>query len=126
MKQHPIADAGELCRITLTRPLPHLGGGLLAGFRPMRSRPLMAILLLAPTGLTCCGAMTSSETKLDDRTFKIEGPGVPGGADAPNRRMAERVCPGGYRVLDSQRFKESSGDFADSADIHTNWTIRCL
>jgi hypothetical protein len=92
----------------------------------MRRLLLMAILLLTPAGLTCCGAMNSSATKVDDRTFKIEGPGVPGGADAPNRRMAERVCPGGYRVLDSQRFKTSSGDFADSADIHTNWTIRCL
>jgi hypothetical protein len=92
----------------------------------MRSRLLMAILLLASTGLTCCGAMSSSATKLDDRTFRIEGPGVPGGVEAPNRRMAERVCPGGYRVLDSQRFRESGGDFADTHDIHTNWTIRCL
>ena len=92
----------------------------------MRRLLLMAILLLTPTGLTCCSPMSSQATKVDDRTFKIEGPGVPGGAEAPNRRLAERVCPGGYRVLDSQRFKTSSGDFADSADIHTNWTIRCL
>jgi hypothetical protein len=98
----------------------------LSGFGPMRSRLLMAILLLASTGLTCCGAMSSSATKLDDRTFRVEGPGVPGGAEGPNRRMAERVCPGGYRVLDSQRFKDSGGDFADAAEIHTTWTIRCL
>jgi hypothetical protein len=105
---------------------PAWGGGALSGFGPMRSRLLMVILLLAPAGLTCCGALQSQATKIDDRTFKIEGPGVPGGAEAPNRRLAERVCPGGYRVLDSQRFKISSGEFADSADIHTNWTIRCL
>lgn len=91
----------------------------------MSYRLLIAILLLVPTGLTDCSAQ-SQATKLDERTFKIEGPGVPGGAEAPNRRLAERVCPGGYRVLDSQRFKESGGDFADSQEIHTNWTIRCL
>jgi hypothetical protein len=104
----------------------NLGGGLLSRSGPICRALLMAILLLAPTGLTGCSAMSSQATKLDERTFRIEGPGVPGGAEAPNRRMAERVCPGGYRVLDSQRFKTSSGDFADSADIHTNWTIRCL
>ena len=97
----------------------------MSGFVPMRRPLLMAILLLIPTGLACCTAQ-SQATKVDDRTFKIEGPGVPGGADAPNRRLAERVCPGGYRVLDSQRFKESGGDFGDVHDIHTNWTIRCL
>jgi len=125
MKQHPVADAGKLCRITPTRPLPHQGGGTLWCFGPMRRRLLMAILLLAPGGLTCCSAQ-SQATKVDDRTFKIEGPGVPGGAEAPNRRLAERVCPGGYRVLDSQRFKTGSGGFGDPADVHTNWTIRCL
>ena len=98
----------------------------MSGFGPVRRRLLMAIFLLAPTGLACCAAQQSQATKIDDRTFKIEGPGVPGGAEAPNRRLAERVCPGGYRVLDTQRFKESGGDFADIHDIHTNWTIRCL
>ena len=91
----------------------------------MRSRLLMAILVLAATALTCCTPQ-SQATKLDDRTFRIEGPGVPGGVEAPNRRMAERVCPGGYRVLDSQRHKESGGEFADAAEIYTTWTIRCL
>ena len=126
MKHHPVAGAGELCRITPTLPFPIKGEGLCSAFAPMRRLLLMTILLLTPTGLTCCSPMSSSATKVDDRTFKIEGPGVPGGADAPNRRLAERVCPGGYRVLDSQRFKESGGDFGDVHDIHTNWTIRCL
>jgi hypothetical protein len=137
MKQHAVAGTGELCRITPTHPrnaplwwasvwgLPHRVGGLLSGFGPMHRSALMAILLLAPSGLTCCTAQ-SQATKLDDRTFKVEGPGVPGGAEGPNRRLAERLCPGGYRVLDSERFKTSSGDFGDTADIHTNWTIRCL
>jgi hypothetical protein len=72
-------------------------------------------------GLAACSAMQSSATKVDDRTFKIEGPGVPGGAEAPNRRMASRVCPGGYRVLDSTNFKRDQGE-----GTYTNWVIRCL
>ena len=81
---------------------------------------LAATLLLALAGLACCAAQ-SQATKIDNRTYKIEGPGVPGGAEAPNRRLAERVCPGGYRVLDSTRVKRDpdQGTF-------TNWVIRCL
>jgi hypothetical protein len=82
-------------------------------------------LLLVPAGLVSCTAMQSSVTKVDDRTYKIEGPGVPGGAEAPNRRTAERVCPGGYRVLDSTRTKEGCADGCNAA-ISTNWVIRCL
>jgi hypothetical protein len=82
-------------------------------------------LLLIPVGLASCGAMQSQATKIDDRTYRIEGPGVPGGAEAPNRRTAERVCPGGYRVLDSTRSKEGCSDGCNAA-ISTNWTIRCL
>jgi hypothetical protein len=118
MKQYPVAGTGELRRITPTL-------GLCRAIGPMGRLLVMAIFLLAPAGLACCTPQ-SQATKVDDRTFKIEGPGVPGGAEAPNRRLAERVCPGGYRVLDSQRFKDSGGDFGDSHDIHTNWTIRCL
>jgi len=51
---------------------------------------------------------------------------VPGGANAPNRRTAERVCPGGYRVLDQQRFKESSLGLGGDSAVYTNWVIRCL
>ena len=91
----------------------------------MRRRLLVATLLFAPAGLASCTA-PSSATKLDERTFKIEGPGVPGGAEAPNRRLAEHVCPGGYRVLDSQRFKTDSGEFGGDRATYTNWVIRCL
>jgi hypothetical protein len=84
----------------------------------------LATLLLAPTLLVCCTA-NSFATKIDDRTFRIEGPEVPGGAEAPNRRVAERVCPGGYRVLDTTRSKEGCSDGCN-AGISTNWVIRCL
>jgi hypothetical protein len=85
---------------------------------------LLATLLLAQTLLVCCTAK-SFATKIDDRTFRIEGPEVPGGVEAPNRRVAERVCPGGYRVLDSTKSKEGCSDGCN-AGISTNWVIRCL
>jgi len=87
---------------------------------------LLATLLLVPSALiSCAGTFQSSATKIDDRTFRIEGPAVPGGVEAPNRRAAERVCPGGYRVLDSTRHKEGCSDGC-VAGISTNWVIRCL
>ena len=143
MREHPVDGAHTRARAGSPPPTPGTpapggrpsGGSAIKGEGSLGNntnvivgicrRLLMAILLLAPGGLTCCSAQ-SQATKVDDRTFKIEGPGVPGGAEAPNRRLAERVCPGGYRVLDSQRFKTGSGGFGDPADVHTNWTIRCL
>jgi len=92
----------------------------------MRRLLLAATLVLAQVGIVSCAPLSSSAMKLDDRTFKIEGPGVPGGANAPNRRTAERVCPGGYRVLDQQRFKESSSGLGSDSAVYTNWVIRCL
>ena len=84
-------------------------------------RRFLIALLLASAALGSCTAPQSSATKVDDRTFKIEGPGIPGGAEAPNRRTASRICPGGYRVLDSTNFKRDTGE-----GTFTNWTIRCL
>ena len=85
-----------------------------------RLLPAAAVLLVFAV-LASCAAMQSSATKIDDRTYKIEGPGVPGGAEAPNRRTASRICPGGYRVLDSTNFKRDPGE-----GTYTNWVIRCL
>ena len=81
----------------------------------------MRRLVLAPLLLLVACTAQSQATKIDDRTYRIEGPGVPGGAEAPNRRLAVRVCPGGYRVLDSTRFKRDVGE-----GTFTNWVIRCL
>jgi hypothetical protein len=92
----------------------------------MHRSVLAALVFLMLGALTACGgAMKSSASKVDDRTYKIEGPGVPGGAEAPNRRLAERICPAGYRVLDSTRHKEGGVDTID-ATVSTNWVIRCL
>ena len=78
-----------------------------------------ALLVLALSALTACSQ--SHADRVDDRTFRIEGPEVPGGSDAPNRRLAEQLCPRGFRVLEESRGKSQA-----DAQIATNWTIRCL
>jgi hypothetical protein len=54
---------------------------------------------------------------------------MPGGSDAPNKRMAERLCPNGYRLLDSAERKNSADGLGLQDQIgrtFTDWTIRCL
>jgi hypothetical protein len=80
---------------------------------------LAALLVLVSAGLTACTEAFGS--RLDDRTFRIEGPQIPGGSDAPNRRLADKLCPRGYRVIEQSRAKPDT-----DAQIQTNWTIRCL
>ena len=89
----------------------------------MRPPPLAVLLSLFP-GILSCSTDTSSR-KTEDRTYTIEGSAVPGGADAPDRVLAERVCPGGYRVVDSTKHKEGNTDGSVAA-ISTTWVIRCL
>jgi len=80
---------------------------------------VLAMLLLA-----ACTEGTLS--KIDARTFKIEGPGIPGGSDAPNKRLASKVCPNGYRVLESSSHKGGPDRAIDDNNTMTTWTIRCL
>ncbi len=82
------------------------------------------LLLFAAVALVACTKATAY--RLDSRTFKIEGPGIPGGSDAPNRIVAERVCPGGYRVLDRIVRRNSPDGHSDEPGVFTNWTIRCI
>jgi len=82
------------------------------------------VLLLALAALAAC--TQAQATRLDDRTFRIEGPGVPGGAEAPNRREAERLCPKGYRVIDQEEHRGGPNRYVDEPAVYTNWTIRCL
>jgi hypothetical protein len=79
---------------------------------------LTGIGLLALTG---CFAAESSAQRVDDRTWRIEGPRVAGGVSAPNRRLAEKLCPQGYRVLDQGR----DTDPYEGGTI-ISWTVRCL
>jgi hypothetical protein len=85
----------------------------------MRPLAIVALLALASSALAACSQSYAS--RVDERTFNIEGPQVPGGSDAPNRRLAEKLCPRGYRVLDESRRKPEA-----DAQIQTFWTIRCL
>src|SRR5206468_8351584 len=55
----------------------------------MRPLVLLALLALASPGLVACSQSYAS--RVDDRTFRIEGPEVPGGSDAPNRRLADKL-----------------------------------
>jgi hypothetical protein len=77
--------------------------------------------------LAVAGCTTTTVSKLDYRTFKIEDSGVPGGSTAPNRRAAAQLCPGGYRVLSQLvRNNTSDGYSDDPGQDFTTWTIRCL
>jgi len=87
---------------------------------------MRALLIIAVLAVAACGS-ESSISKIDSRTFRIESAGIPGGAESPNRRAAERVCPGGYRLLD-KAVHQNSPDRArdDVGNTFSNWTIRCL
>ena len=82
-------------------------------------------LLIAALALVAC-SQESSVSKLDSRTFVIESAGIPGGSEAPNRRVAERVCPGGYRVMDKTEHQGTPDRARDEPGTFINWTIRCL
>lgn len=87
----------------------------------------MRILLLLALLLPLSACIQPTLSKIDYRTYKIESGGIPGGSDAPNRRLAERVCPGGYRVLDQSSHQNSPDRARDEiGDVFTTWTVRCL
>ena len=82
---------------------------------------------LVMIGLVAVAACTqATASRVDDRTFRIEGPGIPGGSDAPNRRLAARLCPQGYRVIDNITRNNSPDGYLDEPGVFTNWTIRCI
>jgi len=85
-------------------------------------RPLILIAVLAVAACT-----QANVSRVDNRTFRIDGPGLPSGSDAPNRRMAARLCPRGYRVLDRVERRNTPDGYADfTGSVFTNWTIRCI
>lgn len=86
----------------------------------MRALVLVSVLL----ALAACTQATAS--RIDARTFKIEGPGIPGGSTVPNQRLAVRLCPNGYRVVDSVTRHNTPDGYRDETGDFTNWTIRCL
>jgi hypothetical protein len=87
----------------------------------------MRIPLLLLTLLVLAGCIQPTLSKIDYRTYKIDSGGIPGGSDAPNRRLAEQVCPNGYRVL-GETTHQNTPDRArdDIGNVYTFWTVRCL
>ena len=86
-----------------------------------RMRPAIFLVALL---LAACTEATAS--RVDERTFKIEGPSMGIITDAPNRRLANRLCPKGYRVLDTASHKGGPDRATDNQDTMTVWTIRCI
>jgi len=85
----------------------------------MRLPFILAILALA-------GCTEAAATRIDARTFRIDGPGLPAESTTPNRRIAERLCPSGYRVLDHIVRRNTPDGIRDEPGMFTDWTIRCL
>ena len=85
------------------------------------------LLLLATFALVACAGNEAQMTRIDARTFKIEGPDVPGGSTAPNRRLAQQLCPNGYRLLNQEAHK-GGPDRAifDDPNTTTIWVVRCI
>jgi hypothetical protein len=83
--------------------------------------PFIAIALVA------CGQNRSDFTRIGERTFRIESPAIAGGAEGPNMRLAQQLCPGGYVKLDENSHK-GGADRADfyEQNITTVWTIKCI
>jgi hypothetical protein len=82
------------------------------------------VLITAMLLLTAC--TEASASRVDERTFRIEGPSMGIISDAPNRRLATRLCPKGYRVIDSESHKGGPERATDDQDVMTVWTIRCI
>jgi hypothetical protein len=86
----------------------------------MRALVIVIVMLL----VAACSQATAS--RVDERTFRIDGPAMGIVSDAPNQRLANRLCPKGYRVLDSRTHAGGPDRATDSTDRMTIWTIRCI
>lgn len=85
-------------------------------------RPVILILV----SLLLAACTEASASRVDERTFRIEGPSMGIVSDAPNRRLANRICPKGYRVIDSESHRGGPDRVTDNHDTMTTWTIRCI
>jgi hypothetical protein len=85
------------------------------------------VLLLIAAAVALAGCTEATASNLGNRTYLIQGPGVPGGSTEPDERVASRLCPDGYRVLNSTWRKDTPDGYSfEPNGIYTNWTIRCL
>jgi hypothetical protein len=83
--------------------------------------PLIAIVLIG------CTQNQSDFTRIGERTFRIVSPPIAGGAEGPNRRLAQQLCPTGYRLLNEEAHKGGT-DRLDFQEYNTTtvWVVRCL
>jgi len=87
----------------------------------------MRPLLLFASLLVLAACTESSATRVGENTFKIEGPQCFTCGDAPNKRLADRLCHGrGFIVLDQVSQKGGPDRATDSTDPMTIWTIKCI
>ncbi len=87
---------------------------------------MMRPWILVPAVLLLAACSQASATRVDDRTFTIQGPEMGITSDAPNRRLAARLCPGGYRLLDSATHAGGPDRATSDTDQMTIWKIRCI
>ncbi|HWD59688.1 MAG TPA: hypothetical protein VG308_15485 [Stellaceae bacterium] len=83
--------------------------------------PLIAVVLAG------CAQGQSDFTRIGERSFRIESQPIPGGATGPNQRLAQQLCPAGYRVLDSKSNKGGvDRAIYDEQNTTTVWVIKCI
>ncbi|GEM_PF-1083564 len=87
---------------------------------------LFLISSVVLVGLMLAGCSEAISSRIDSRTFAIEGPSLPSESDGPNRRAALRMCPKGYRVLDEVTRRNTRDGYNNESGTFTNWKIRCL
>ena len=90
----------------------------------------LLLLSFVSVALAACGGPTQADAvRIAERTYRIESPPIPGGAIGPNERLAKQLCPGGYRVLNSDVHKGiDRGTMADQDDLYTTttWVVKCI
>jgi hypothetical protein len=79
------------------------------------------LILLALAGCGGLFGLSSQAEKIDERTWRISSPRIAGGVTGPNQRLADQLCPRGYRVLDQGRDVDN---YEGGAVVI--WTVRCL
>jgi len=83
--------------------------------------PLIAVVLVG------CAQNQSNFAQIAERTYRIESPPIPGGATGPNQRLAQKLCPNGYRLLNSQANKGGvDRAIFDEQNTTTVWVVKCL
>jgi hypothetical protein len=83
--------------------------------------------LVAAVALIGCTANQADFTRIGERTFRIESPPIAGGAEGPNRRLAQQLCPNGYRLLNQEAHKGGL-DRVDAQEYGTTtiWVVKCI